>query len=63
MEDKTPEAKVVRQLDKLEMAMQAYEYENEHAVDLEEFYTTARSHIKDEKLAKILRDLESMRKK
>ena len=62
-EDKTPEARFVKQLDKLEMAIQAYEYESKHGLDLEEFYTTARTRIKDKKLVAILNELEKMRNK
>lgn len=61
-EDKTPEAKFVKQLDKLEMAIQAYEYETKHKLNLEEFYVTARARIKEKKLITILKGLESMRK-
>ena len=62
-EDRTPEARFVKQLDKLEMAIQAYEYESKYGLDLEEFYTTARTRIKDKKLVAILNELEKMRNK
>jgi putative hydrolase of HD superfamily len=62
-EDKTTEARFVKQLDKLEMAIQVYEYESKHGLDLEEFYTTARTKIKDKKLVAILNELEKMRSK
>ena len=62
-EDKTPEARFVKQLDKLEMAIQAYEYESKYGLDLEEFYVTARTKIKDKKLVAILKKLEKMRSK
>ena len=53
----------MKQLDKLEMAIQAYEYESKYGLDLEEFYTTARTRIKDKKLVAILNELEKMRNK
>lgn len=34
----TEEAKIVKDLDKYEMILQAYDYENKYGVDLEEFY-------------------------
>lgn len=36
----TPEAKVVKDLDKVEMILQALEYENEQGRDLEEFFVS-----------------------
>ncbi len=62
-ENKSPEARFVKQLDKLEMAIQAYEYENKYGLDLEEFYESARIKIKDNKLVAILNGLVKMRKK
>ncbi|XP_018833228.2 5'-deoxynucleotidase HDDC2 isoform X1 [Juglans regia] len=37
-ENSSPEAKVVKDLDKVEMVLQALEYENEQGKDLEEFF-------------------------
>ncbi|HLH71944.1 MAG TPA: HD domain-containing protein [Chloroflexota bacterium] len=41
----TPEARLIHQLDKLEMALQALEYEREEGVDLEEFWQSARAAL------------------
>lgn len=54
VEGKTPEAKFVRQLDKLEMAIQAYKYEIENGINLGEFYINARKHIANPALLEIL---------
>lgn len=62
-EGKTPEAKLVKQLDKLEMVLQAREYENKYGIDLEEFYQTGFAKIKNRKLRKILEELYSSRPK
>lgn len=37
-EGATDEAKIVKDLDKYEMILQAYDYENKYGVDLQEFY-------------------------
>lgn len=50
----TPEAKFVRQLDKLEMAIQAREYERSSGLDLGEFYISAKKHVTNPILLKIL---------
>jgi putative hydrolase of HD superfamily len=49
----SPEARLIRQLDKLEMALQASLYEHQHNVDLSEFYDSANTAISDEALRKI----------
>lgn len=41
----TPEARIVRQLDRLEMAMQALEYERETGLNLAEFWISARAAL------------------
>ncbi len=61
----SPEAKILKQLDKFEMVMQALEYEQEKAAkpsDFDEFWENAKLHIKESKLVKILGDLEKKRK-
>ena len=60
-ENVTQEVQIVRQLDKLEMAIQAQEYEVEQELDLEEFFVSARQDITHEKLKKILQELETKR--
>jgi len=50
----SPEAKFVSQLDKLEMAMQAREYEIRDNVNLSDFFVSAKRKISDEQLKSIL---------
>jgi putative hydrolase of HD superfamily len=60
-EDRTSEeAKLVRELDKLEMAMQALDYQEEgyKKEKLEEFWTNAKANIEDPDLKKIYELLE-----
>ncbi len=59
----TLEAKLFWQLDKLEMAIQAYEYEKEQNINLEEFFETSEMHIKHPMLRQIFDDLLKLRKK
>lgn len=60
----TLEAKVFWQFDKLEMALQALEYEEEQGKNLEEFFVTASmSHIREPLLKKIFEQIVSKRKK
>jgi 5'-deoxynucleotidase YfbR-like HD superfamily hydrolase len=61
-EQQTIEAQFVYQLDKLEMAIQAYEYEKEHNIDLDEFFESAHSVVQDKHLVEILDDIEKLRK-
>ena len=53
---KTEEARLVRQLDKLEMAIQAWEYvqESSDPALAREFWATAREHVSDEALLELL---------
>jgi putative hydrolase of HD superfamily len=57
---KTDEARLVRQLDKLEMAMQAWEYAKELSdpASAREFSATAREHVTDGELLALLRHME-----
>ena len=50
----TPEAKFVKQLDKLDMALQAEIYQAEFGISLEEFIESARLRIDDEVLKNLL---------
>ena len=50
----TPEAKFVKQLDKLDMALQAEIYQAEFGIPLEEFIESARLRIDDEVLKNLL---------
>lgn len=50
----TPEAKFVKQLDKLDMALQAEIYQSKSAISLGEFIESARLRIDDEVLKNLL---------
>ncbi|OGD93073.1 hypothetical protein A2697_02075 [Candidatus Curtissbacteria bacterium RIFCSPHIGHO2_01_FULL_41_44] len=59
---KTPEARILKQLDKLEMIMQALEYEGEvNPKNLDEFWTNARKYLKNPKLLLFLEELSNLR--
>ncbi len=62
---KSPEAKAVWEIDKLEMALQALEYEKEGypKKDFDEFWATAKGQIENKELKKILLQLEKQRLK
>lgn len=62
-ERKTEESKLLAQLDRLEMAFQALEYEKEQGVDLSEFFVDADLNIKDPFLKEIMDQVKKMRKK
>jgi len=59
-EGKSPEAKLVRQLDKLEMACQAKVYSLQHGNHFQEFFDDVRGQLETEELKKILREVESI---
>ncbi len=60
----TPEAKIFFQLDKLEMALQALEYEKEQGVNLEEFFVSVGSfYTKDPFIKNIFNDIVKSREK
>jgi len=63
-EGTSQEAKLVRELDKLEMAMQALEYQQEgyKKERLEEFLIYAKAHIKNPEVKKVYKLLESLAK-
>jgi putative hydrolases of HD superfamily len=56
IEGKTAEARLVHQVDKLEMAIQAWEYANERGDPslAREFWTSARGQVQDELLLEVL---------
>jgi 5'-deoxynucleotidase YfbR-like HD superfamily hydrolase len=62
MQRKSPEAQFIKQLDKLEMAFQAYEYELEHDKDLSEFFENVRPYLTDPDLLKIFEELVKKRR-
>ncbi len=57
----TAEASFVRQIDKLEMALQASVYEHQNLGDLTEFYRSAGKEISSPELENILKELEALR--
>jgi putative hydrolases of HD superfamily len=62
IERKTPEAQIVKELDKLEMVMQALTYEKEQGKDLEEWFINAELYIKEPLLREIFQELLNTRK-
>lgn len=60
-ENKTEEAEIFHQIDKLEMAIQAYQYEKEQKKDLSEFFANAGIYIKHPLIKKAFDDLLKMR--
>jgi 5'-deoxynucleotidase YfbR-like HD superfamily hydrolase len=60
IDGKTPEARLVRQADKLEMAIQAWEYANERGDPslAKEFWASARGQVEDAALLEILWQVE-----
>ncbi len=62
---KSKEARLAAELDKIEMIIQALEYEKEHpekASDLDEFWESAKKSVKNRKLLEILKLLSEKRK-
>jgi putative hydrolase of HD superfamily len=57
----SPEAQFVRQIDRLEMALQASVYEHQELADLSEFFTSVAQALSAPALQSILRDLIAMR--
>jgi len=57
----TKEAKLVKELDKLEMAMQAYEYEKQHKINLQIFFENSHVLISSKEIKEILEEIEKLR--
>ena len=57
----SPEARFVRQIDKLEMALQTSVYEHQNLGDLPEFYRSAGAEISSPELESILKELVQAR--
>jgi putative hydrolase of HD superfamily len=57
----TPEGRFVRQIEKLEMALQAAAYEEAGSPDLSEFIQSARDRISDPELIQLISRLEEIR--
>ena len=51
----------MHQLDKLEMAFQAHQYEQDHQIVLEEFMVNAKKHVTNETLNKVLEEVLRLR--
>lgn len=62
-EQKTKESRFVKQLDKLEMVLQAYEYEKDEYPPkwFNEFWENAEKYLKGQELEPIFRQLQKMR--
>lgn len=59
---KTQEARLVKQVERLEMAIQALEYESKNKnQNLQEFFDNAEMHIKDKELVGFFEELKAMR--
>jgi putative hydrolase of HD superfamily len=63
-EGKTPEAKIVKDLDKFDMIFQAYEYEKAEKTPgrLEEFFTSTKGKFSHPEVLKWVGQLEELRK-
>jgi putative hydrolase of HD superfamily len=59
--NKTKEAQFVKQVDKLERALQAYEYEKKNNIKLQDFFTSADVLIKNPVLRQLLEEIEKLR--
>ncbi len=57
----TPEARFVRQVDKLEMALQASIYEKQYGKDLSDFFVDVRSKLQEPALKSILEEIITLR--
>ena len=61
-EQKTPEARFLMQIDKLERTLQALEYEESDNKNLNEFFESAEKFLEGKELEPIFRELQRMRK-
>lgn len=59
---KTPEARLLRELDRLEMALQACVYEREGLADLSRFFASADKALTSPALRKIFREIQRARR-
>lgn len=60
---KTNDAKIFWDIDLFERTIQAYEYEKEQNINMEEFFVSAKHHLKHPLLLKAFKDLENIRLK
>jgi putative hydrolase of HD superfamily len=61
-EERTPESKLCRQVDKLEMLIQALEYEREFSRTLDEFWSFVRPRLTEPLLVELFNQAEKMRR-
>lgn len=54
----SPEARFVRQLDRLEMGLQAAVYQRQGLIESDEFFASARLALKDDRLAALLEEVQ-----
>ncbi len=57
----SPEARFVRQVEKLEMALQASVYEHQNLADLTEFFASTKEALEDRQLRELLSAIEDLR--
>jgi putative hydrolases of HD superfamily len=57
----SPESRFVRQIDRLEMALQASVYEKQGFTDLDDFFLSARQAISEPHLVALMEELSAMR--
>jgi putative hydrolases of HD superfamily len=58
---RTPEGRLVKELDRLEMVFQAARYETETGIDLSDFFPFVRDRISDPRIVSIFNDLAERR--
>ncbi|UCF36596.1 MAG: HD domain-containing protein [Acidobacteriota bacterium] len=58
---RSPEARLVREIEKLEMALQASVYEHEGLSELQEFFTSTQEAVSEPVLREILEELKALR--
>ena len=61
-DEQTPEARFVRQVDRLEMALQAAVYRFEKLPEPQEFFASVRKSIREPELVRLLDELEALGK-
>ncbi len=59
---RTPEGKLVKELDRLEMTLQARQYEREHHLDLEEFFQFTEEKLETPELKAIFQTIQNSRR-
>ena len=57
------EARFLKEIEKLDLALKAYEYEKEHNLDLKEFYANAKMYLREPDLVKLFEEILELRNK